>query len=104
MRFNFKNRSPKKTNKVKKGVSKNYAPKSNVIPKKTTTPKNIGSTPKRGGGGNKKLPPVVKETIKKENQQFCCAPCYDLIKGTVKPKSCFAAKEKYKNSNYTAPD
>ena len=104
MRFNFKNRGPKKTNKVKKGVSKNYAPKSNVIPKKTTTPKNIGSTPKRGGGGNKKLPPVVKETIKKENQQFCCAPCYDLVGGKVKPKSCFAAKEKYNSSKYTAPE
>ena len=104
MRFNFKNRGPKKTNNGKKGISKNYAPKSNVIPKKTTVPKKVASTPKIGGGGNKKIPPVVKETIKKESQQFCCAPCYDLVRGKVKPKSCFAAKEKYNSKNYTAPD
>ncbi len=102
MRFNFKNRASKNTGRKK--TSKSYAPKTKVIPKKTTSRAKINNSTNNRGGGNKKLPPVTKETIKKESQQFCCAPCYDLVKGKVKPKSCFAAKEKYSSKNYTAPN
>jgi hypothetical protein len=104
-RFNFKNRKP--TNAAAKNVKstsskKNYAPKSNVTPKVNKTPKTSGDNKNKSIGGGK-LPPVTKSTIKKEEQQFCCAPCYDQVRGKINPKSCSGSKEKYVSSKYNPP-
>ena len=99
-RFNFKNRTS--TNAADKNTNsasskKNYAPKSN------TTPKTSGRSNKNASTGGGKLPPVTKSTIKKEEQQFCCAPCYDQVRGKINPKSCSGSKEKYVSSKYNPP-
>ena len=53
MRFNFKNRASKNTGRKK--TSKSYAPKTKVIPKKTTSRAKINNSTNNRGGGNKKL-------------------------------------------------
>ena len=53
--------------------------------------------------GNRRLPPAQKAKNVKESQQFCCAPCYDILRGGVKVKSCLSSKEKYVPSNFTPP-
>ena len=103
--FNFKPRKSSSkitTNKKKKKVIK---PKSNLKPVRST-PKTTNSGNNKTfstNRGNRNIPPVTKGKIKKVEQQFCCAPCYDQIGGKVKPKSCSASKEKYIRNNYSAP-